>query len=416
MCTKTSFCAFCKKVSLFLFAILSAHSMEHTHPQKAHSCLYCGNNPTNHFLSRTFQTIASLGEPLEFLALFCMRGFMVQFLHNTFVRPWIGTLEFIHMVQFQNDSNKACSDRSKVIWEEAERRGITMQQMTIANKPVEQYRIKQDGKRFYFSSIPIPLEADRQSYIWMDSKVRLKAFFLQQGVSVPQGGKARSKKKALEIFNRIQKPVIVKPENGSRGRHSLTNLTTEAEFLRAFAIAQQLSKSVVVEEHLFGSVYRATYVGGVVAGILRGDPPRITGNGSATIATLIAEKNATKPDRVKDVVVSDVIIEFLGKQGYTLQSVLEQHKTIDLIEKIGLGYGGNSSEDTPLAHPKLLAKLKRAGDLLNTPLVGFDFISEDISKDPDTVRWGIIEANSMPFIDLHHFPREGTPVNVASKV
>jgi cyanophycin synthetase len=379
-------------------------------------CLYCGNNPTNHTMSLLFQSLSSLGTPLEFLARFCMRGSVVTFLHNTFVRAWIGTLETVRMVRFQSDSSKACSDRSLVIWKEAERRGILMQQMVIANKPVEQYRLQHKGQWYYFSSIPIPLEADRQSYIWMDSKIRLKEFFMKHKVAVPQGGRARSKKKALEIFHAIQKPVIVKPENGSRGRHSLTNLSTEAQFLHAFKIARQLSYSVVVEEHLVGSVYRATYVGGVVAGILRGDPPRITGDGVATIEALITRKNITKPDKVKDVVVTPVILEFLEKQGYTLSSVLENGKTIDVIEKIGLSYGGNSSEDTPLAHPKLLLQLQHAGDLLNTPLVGFDFISEDISKDPDTVRWGIIEANSMPFIDLHHFPREGTPVNVAAKV
>ena len=81
-----------------------------------------------------------------------------------------------------------------------------------------------------------------------------------------------------------------------------------------------------------------------------------------------------------------------------------------------MSYGGDAVEDYPITHLKLLEQLKKAGDVLGAPIVGFDFISEDITKDPDTVGWGIIEANSMPFIDLHHDPREGTPINVAAKV
>jgi hypothetical protein len=37
-------------------------------------------------------------------------------------------------------------------------------------------------------------------------------------------------------------------------------------------------------------------------------------------------------------------------------------------------------------------------------------------NDPDMQHWGIIECNSLPFINLHHFPIEGNPENVASKI
>lgn len=379
-------------------------------------CLYCGNNPTNHTISYITQSIQSVAMPLYLFTDFLMKPKLLTFVHNTLVTWWMGILHTIGFIKFHSDSSKACGGRSKVIWEEAQRRGIVMQQMCIARKPIEQYRAHQKGRWQYFTSIPIPLDADRRAYVWMDSKSLLKEFYIKKGVPVPNGGSATTLRAGLAIFNRIQKPVIVKPESGSRGRHSLTNLTTEAQFIHAFKIAQQLCYSVVVEEHLIGSVYRATYVGTEVVGILRGDPPRIIGDGTTPISVLIEKKNATKPERVSDVIVTKALHEFIQKQGYTVNSILEQGKTIDLIEKVGLSYGGDSFEETPITHPKLMAELKKAGDALAVPIVGFDFISEDITKDPDTVRWGIIEANSMPFIDLHHFPRVGSPVNVAEKV
>jgi D-alanine-D-alanine ligase-like ATP-grasp enzyme len=99
-----------------------------------------------------------------------------------------------------------------------------------------------------------------------------------------------------------------------------------------------------------------------------------------------------------------------------LDSILEENKSLDLSEKIGINYGGYAVEELPRTHPKILEYLRRAGDALNAPVIGFDFIIPDISADPDTQRWGIIEANSLPFINLHHFPIEGMPINAAAAV
>ncbi len=384
--------------------------------QSISKCIYCGNNPTNHLAEYLSESSMVVAMPLCRLIDFFMMPPLYSLIHNTLLTWTLDLFKFANLIRYSDDITKACSQRSGVIWEEAAKRGIKMQQVIVADRPVEQYRAYINGRWCHFTSIPIPLFADRRAYVWMDSKAYVKKHFLEHGVHVPNGGTALTLGGAEEIFNTVQKPVIVKPESGTRGRHSLTNLNTLEDLRHGFKIAQQLCCSVVVEEHLVGSVYRATYVGGEIAGILRGDPPRITGDGILTIASLIEKKNREKPERVKDVVVTKAITEFLAKQTYNTESILPEGKTIDLVEKVGLSYGGDAREEYEITHPKLLAELKKAGDVLGAPIVGFDFISEDITKDPDTVRWGIIEANSMPFIDLHHFPRVGTPRNVAAKV
>ena len=353
--------------------------------------------------------------PIFHITNFVDRPFFFRPIH-AIVSRMVNVFAGLRLVAFSTDIAKVCTERSQVIWEEAIKRGIPMQQMILWGKPLEQYRAKVYGRWQYFSSLPIPAHEDRTAYMWMDNKVTLKKFFMERGVKVPYGGRAATLSQAEDIFAKAQKPVITKPEIGSRGRHTTTHLYTLADLRRGLSIAQRLCQFVVVEEHLAGSVYRATYVGGNVVGILRGDPPRITGDGVRTIAELIEKKNAEKPEMVDDVRITDLTHEFLARQGYVLGSILEPEKTVDLHEKIGLSYGGDAIEEIVITHPKLLAELKKAGDVLGAPVVGFDFISEDITKDPDEVRWGIIEANSMPFINLHHFPRTGEPVNVAGKV
>ena len=52
----------------------------------------------------------------------------------------------------------------------------------------------------------------------------------------------------------------------------------------------------------------------------------------------------------------------------------------------------------------------------SVPGVGFDFIIPNISKSWQEQKCGFIEVNSLPFINLHHDPLLGQPINVAAKV
>jgi len=314
------------------------------------------------------------------------------------------------------DAKKAPTERSLVIWEEATSRGIEMEGLIVYGKHVEHHRAKINNKWFHFESLPIPGKFEEDAYEWMDDKWELKKFFMKEKIPTAFGASVTSVKDALDIFNKGRKPFITKPQLGSRGRHTTTHIYTEEQLKKGFKIAQQLCRHVIVEEHLVGSVYRGTYVNGQVVGILRGDPPRITGDGISTIKKLIALKNKTKHHEVSDVKITPQLETFIGRQELTLQSILKKGRTIDLSEKIGISYGGFAAEEFPITHPKIISFVKKAGDRMHVPIVGFDFIIENISKDPKTQKWGFIEANSLPFINLHHFPLEGDPINVAAKV
>jgi cyanophycin synthetase len=210
--------------------------------------------------------------------------------------------------------------------------------------------------------------------------------------------------------------VIVKPRLGSRGRHTTTFIYNEQQLLEAYKIAKQLCYWVIMEEHLIGSVYRGTLIGGKLVGVLGGDPPRITGDGRHNIQQLIEFKNQDKNPKVKDVLINKGTENFIARSGYGLTTILPKDKTIDLSEKIGVNYGGSSYELIGKVHPKIVKVLEEAANLLNDPIVGFDFIIKDPTLDPDTQKWGILECNALPFINLHHDPLYGTPVNVAAHV
>ncbi len=382
---------------------------------KKNSCIYCGNHPTNHALSYGMESLLIVMEP-------GMR--LLARLHFRFIDRIVEIVSFPYYVLFRllgiwnvnKDPEKAPTERTRVIWREAIKRGISMEGTVILGKPIEQHRAKINGSWHYFESLPFPPNYNLSLFTWIDDKWQLKNFLRKNNVPVPYGRSVSSTNGALQTVGKGRAPFIIKPRLGSRGRHTTTHIYNESQLRNGFGIAQKLCHFVIVEEQLFGSVYRGTYVGGEVVGILRGDPPRITGDGKHTIEELIRIKNSKKHRQVKDVIVSPLLVEFLQRQKLSLQTVLKKERVIDVSEKIGISYGGFAAEELPKTHPRILEYIKKAGDALKVPIVGFDFIIGDITKDPDTQRWGIIEANTLPFIDLHHDPIEGKPINVAAKI
>ena len=49
-------------------------------------------------------------------------------------------------------------------------------------------------------------------------------------------------------------------------------------------------------------------------------------------------------------------------------------------------------------------------------VAGFDSIIPDPTQPADSQHWGIIECNTLPFIDLHYYALEGKPQNIAGMI
>jgi len=168
-----------------------------------------------------------------------------------------------------------------------------------------------------------------------------------------------------------------------------------------------------------------------LAGVLRGDPPFVTGDGQNSIDNLIKQKNQAAHPGVKDIVVSGEMERFLQRQmevkirknskfqipnSKPFAYVPEKGESVVLSEKIGVNYGGSSSEDYDICHSDNKELFIRAAKILGDPIAGFDFIIPDITVSWKNQKCGFIEVNSLPFINLHHDPLLGTPRNAAALV
>lgn len=388
--------------------------------EKPGSCAACGNSPVNHPITFVFNSLNVLFSMLSYATRSTRSLRALEY----WARILMGRLDVFHsaalerigLVSFGTDVTKARTYRSQVVWEEAHRRGIEMQQVILGSSHTDVYRAQLRGSWHYFKSLPVPDELPQDAYLWIDDKFFLKQALGTAGIAAPATRSVLTASQAILAYRELGAPVVVKPRAGSRGRHTTTAIASEAELVRAFKSARKLCAFVSVERYLEGPVCRGTVIGGRLAGFFAATPPQVLGDGTSTIRELIAARNATLPERVQPIVVTDEHLAQLRRQDCTLETIVPRGKQVSLTHRTGRLFGGETRELLDSVHPKLRAALERAAEVLRVPVVGFDLIIADPEADPDGQAWGIIEANSLPFIDLHYLPLYGTPSNPAAQV
>ncbi len=333
--------------------------------------------------------------------------------------PFLRAMLFLKLGHLSDDPDEKDSFRTKCFWEEAKRRGIKMQEFKMG--PIrESFIAEYKGKIITFDGLPRPEYLESDSFKWMDNKGIMKIKFLKEGLPVAKGGVAFTKRKALKIFNSITKPVITKPNLGSRSRHTMIHLNTPEDLIMGFKKAKKLSPLIVIEEELNGFLFRGTLVNGKLVGVVRRDQPEVKGDGIHTLRELMEEENK-RPERNgpifhKIVVDKETKIE-LKRENITMDDIPEKGRVITFSQKTSRGCGGTTTEVTDIVHPENIKMLEHVGTYMKDPLIGVDFIIEDITEPWYTEQHcGIIECNSLPFIDLHHYPLFGKPNNVAGKL
>ncbi len=381
-------------------------------------CKDCEPAPESHFLAYTSVVLGWIDEPFF--------NVMEKVFHNSAEKmfdrlslPFMKTMVALGLARFTTEPATTDSWRTRCFWDEAIRRGIRMREFhmgLIHDSFIAEYK----GKAVNFDGLPRAGLAESAALKWMDNKGIMKTKFKKEGIPVADGGTAMTKRGALKIFNRLTKPVITKPNLGSRSRHTMIHLNTPSDLMIGFLKAKKLSPLVVIEEELRGYLFRGTLVGGKLAGVVRRDQPEITGDGVSTLQQLLDKENE-RPERAgplfHKIPIDKEANEELARQKINLSDVPEKGRVVTLSQKTSRGCGGTTTEVTSITHPDNKEMLEHVARFLNDTLIGVDFIMEDITKSwKEEQHSGVIECNSLPFIDLHHYPLFGKKDNVAGKL
>ncbi|TSC52600.1 MAG: hypothetical protein LiPW39_553, partial [Parcubacteria group bacterium LiPW_39] len=102
--------------------------------------------------------------------------------------------------------------------------------------------------------------------------------------------------------------------------------------------------------------------------------------------------------------------------GLTLDSVLPTNQRVFLQEKIILDLGADLIEMSGQIHSANRLLFEEVAEIFDARVLGIDFLCQDIGTSWKEQKCAIMELNSLPFIDMHHFPLEGEPRNLAGMI
>lgn len=234
-----------------------------------------------------------------------------------------------------------------------------------------------------------------------------------------------------QVFDSLQKPLVVKPSTGTHGSGINMNINTVEElqeWINHLLGNTELDNhsdaiSVVVEEMAKGEEYRIIATRDKVLAVMNRQPASVIGDGNRSIKQLIDIKN-TDPMRnmsqtglYPHITPDEDMIRILQKSQCTLETVPKKDEKVVLREVSNVMAGGDAFDVTDEIHPTVAEiAFKTIKAIPGMSLIGIDFMTTDITKDQSTQLHAIIEVNSAPEFDMHDIPMHGKKRNVAKAI
>jgi cyanophycin synthetase len=234
--------------------------------------------------------------------------------------------------------------------------------------------------------------------------------FAERGLQVPEYQIFRLEEweQANEFLRCHPKGCVVKPANGtSSGQGVTTHIQTGPELKAASILASLYCPELLIEPMIPGECYRLLVLDGKTIHAVRRRGPRLIGDGVSTVADLLRMENEHRRSRGEHVLDTDSDCHFtLAYQGLSLESVPLQGQAFlaksvnDPRRKCIEVRTVYNEVVTDLVCDELKHDAEQAAAILNSRLVGVDFITVDPTVSLEKSGGVINEVNTTP--GLHH--------------
>ncbi len=296
---------------------------------------------------------------------------------------------------------------------EARRRGITVTNFTDINSEILLFEYENHHEFIYYSV------TDHQGYVSFkifSHKILTTHILRRAGFPVPVD-LLTSKEADMRSFLEKYKKIVVKPVSNTGGLGVTPAIQTWPQLEAAIKRARENdllpneSGQIVCQQHIEGRDYRVLVVNQKELFVIERIPAYVTADGKQTIQMLIDEYNKSVKKEVR-IVIDDLVIELLQEQALELSNVPEVGQHVPLKRVANYHSGGRLHDATDQLGLEAKRITLAVARYFNVPLVGIDFISPDIKKEPGL----IIECNSTPDITIHHYPDKGVGRNPAAAI
>ncbi|MFH0852466.1 MAG: hypothetical protein V1845_02605 [bacterium] len=313
-------------------------------------------------------------------------------------------------------------NRTLVLLDEAKKRGIRAGAARFLGRYNNHFFVEIAGKKNIFQGLPGADSFVKPEGLLVDDKAEVKRILENHNFPTAAGRHFWRTRPAQKYGVALGFPLVVKPRWGSISRHVFIDIRDQNALAQAIRLVQKISPSFVVEKYLRQrEVYRATLVNFKLGGVVKRIPANVVGDGVHNVCELLETKNSDPrrgEPKQKDctflkIVADEISRRLLSEQGLSFDSVPQDGQRVFLQEKVILDLGADLVECSDAAHPDNISLFEKVAQIFGAKILGIDFLCGDIATSWKEQECAIIELNSLPFIDMHHFPSQGQPRNIA---
>ena len=281
------------------------------------------------------------------------------------------------------------------------------------------------GKEIRFDGLPIAEFLSKYDVQNVDDKKLVKKYFKKGNFPLVEGKSIWffQKKKAFRYgLNQLGFPLVVKPQCGSFARHITLDIKNEKQFKQAVNKVLKYSPNFIVEKFIPDSfVHRATVIDFDFIACAKRLQANIIGDGEHSINQLINKKNnhpyrgVAKGDEAPlcKIVVDKTTKKLIEEKNYDFSTIPDKGEIVWLQKDPFVRLGADVIEVTEKVHPDNFKLFQDIAKFFDVRVVGIDFMAQDISRSWKNQPCAVLELNSLPCIEIHHFPSSGKPQNVA---
>lgn len=247
------------------------------------------------------------------------------------------------------------------------------------------------------------------------NKQMAAALMRSSGLPVARHFLVRSPNDAIVAAKKLGFPIVIKPSDMDGGLGVTALIESESEVNKAYALASQYSKNILVEEHIFGKDYRLVVMDDQLIWAIERVPGGVVGDGFSSIQELVNEVNSD-PRRsklpnapLKPIIWDEEVENCLRNLNMTSTTILAKGQFIKLKRAANIALGGQPIGVFDQVHPDNRDLAIRAAQSLRLDLAGIDLLIPDISISWLETGAAICEVNAQPNIGYttssHLYPK-----------
>jgi cyanophycin synthetase len=226
---------------------------------------------------------------------------------------------------------------------------------------------------------------------------------------------------AAAFLRSAAKPIVVKPAYGTgAGAGVTTNVAGTWQLLNAMAWSLVFCPEIIIEEQIAGENYRLLYLDGALIDCIVRKPPKVIGDGTASIRQLVRRENQLRARTGLSLAQALLPVDLdmrnsLAAQGKSLSTIPAKGEVI-LVKTVINGNRAEENESVSVPpSPLTVAMGRRVVERLGVRLAGVDIITPDLGTDIVAAGGAMVDVNTTPG-HYYHAMKKGQPFSAARAV